>query len=205
MPAGSKGVANIRAYLGGSGTGKTLSVRQYVAKARPRRLLLWDAIGEHDGTGALCANARDLEQRSRAARFALRYVPRGTGRELEREFEFFCLVAWRSVGALVWVEELSQVTRPSFAGPTWRKLTTAGRHQALTIIGTAQRPAQIDKDFLGNATFIRATGGFRYARDSEVVAQVLRVERAELDAMPRLHFVERDFLSGELRRGQIKP
>lgn len=198
--------ANIRAYLGGSGTGKTLSVRQYVERVKPARLLLWDSVHEHVGLGDPCLTARDLEQRSRAKRFALRYLPRGRSpRELEREFEFFCMVAWRSVGAVVWVEELSTVTRPSYAGPSWRRLCTAGRHQRLTIIGTAQRPAQADKDFLGNCTYIRATGGFRYARDEEVVAAVLRVPATELAELPPLHFIERDFgAGGGLRRGKIE-
>lgn len=203
-PGGSK-PANIRAYMGGTGTGKTLSVKQYIARQKPARLLLWDSVHEHQGAGDACSSAKDLEQRSRAQRFALRYMPRGRSpRELEREFEFFCMVAWRSVGATVWVEELSTVTRPGYASPSWRRLCTAGRHQRLTIIGTAQRPAQADKDFLGNATFIRATGGFRYARDEEVVAQVLRVQPAELAELPPLHYIERDFgAKGALARGVI--
>lgn len=205
MPPGTKGQANIRAYLGGSGTGKTLSVRQYVAKRKPARLLVWDAVGELGDTLPLCPTLRELVEQTTGRAWRLRYVPRGTPRELERQFEVFCLIAWRAVGCVVWVEELSQVTTPGRAGVSWRKLTTAGRHQEITVIGTAQRPAQVDKDFLGNCTSIRTTGGFRYAADSDTVAKVLRIPQSEVDELRPLHWIERDFVAGTLRRGSIAP
>ncbi|MFZ4756680.1 MAG: hypothetical protein ACOYLX_00770, partial [Burkholderiaceae bacterium] len=76
---------------------------------------------------------------------------------------------------------------------------------SLTIIGSAQRPAMIDKTFLGNATLIRTTGGFRYQADGATVAQVLRIPLDEVDELPPLHYVERDFVAGTLHRGKVKP
>ncbi|MFZ4756700.1 MAG: hypothetical protein ACOYLX_00870 [Burkholderiaceae bacterium] len=205
MPPGSSGQANIRAYLGGSGTGKTASVRAYIRSRKPARLLVWDPLDEHGAMAERAPTLRDLVRLSTAARWRLRYVPTGAASTTERQFEVFCMVAWRSVGAVVYVEELGQVTTPSKAPPAWSKLCAAGRHQSLTIIGSAQRPAMIDKTFLGNATLIRTTGGFRYQADGATVAQVLRIPLDEVDELPPLHYVERDFVAGTLHRGKVKP
>lgn len=206
MPAGSSKPANIRAYLGGSGTGKTLSVRQFIARRRPARLLVWDSLGEFEQLAPLAPTLRDLVTSTTGPRWAWRYVPpAGSPKAHAQAFEVWCQVAWRSVGATVYVEELSTVTSPARAPVTWSRLVSAGRHQGLTVIGTAQRPAMIDKTFLGNCTVVRTTGGFRYAEDARTVAGVLRVPVDEVDELRPLHWIERDFSSGKLARGVLTP
>ena len=206
MPVGSSKPANIRAYLGGSGTGKTLSVRQYLEKRRPARLLVWDSLGEFEQLAPQAMTLRDLVESTKGARWAWRYVPPpGEPKRIAQAFEVFCQVAFRSTGATVYVEELSTVTSPARAPSGWSRLVSAGRHQGLTVIGTAQRPAMIDKTFLGNCTTIRTTGGFRYVEDSRVVAGVLRVPLDEVDELRPLHWIERDFGSGKLARGVLAP
>lgn len=205
MPPGSKGEARIRAYLGGSGTGKTLSVLEQIRRTKPRRLLVWDPNDEHAELAEAAPTMRELVRMSTGLAWRLRFVPSGTRKAIEQAFSVWCMVAWRSVGATVYVEELGGVTSPSRAPAEWSRLCTAGRHQALTIIGSAQRPAMIDKDFLGNCTAIRTTGGFRYAADAEVVAKVLRVPLEQVDTLPRLHWIERDFSTGILKTGQLRP
>jgi len=84
----------------------------------------------------------------------------------------------------VLVEELSQVTMASWSPPAWRKLSTAGRHKGMKLIGTAQRPASIDKDFLGNCTEIRCYR-VNYDNDAKVMADSLNLktiyERGPMD------------------------
>jgi hypothetical protein len=107
-----------------------------------------------------------------AGRKAIVYVPSGDDKAVKRQFDFFCRIVWELVGATVLVEELSRVTMPSWSPPAWRNLSTAGRHQGLTIIGVSQRPAQIDKDFLGNCTEVRCYR-VNYDNDAKVMADTL--------------------------------
>ena len=64
----------------------------------------------------------------------------------------FCRVVAECKRARVLVEELMHVTSPSWAPPAWSALSTAGAHDHLELIGTAQRPTMIDKNFVGNCT-----------------------------------------------------
>lgn len=197
-----KGDASIRAYVGGSGFGKSLSVLAYLRATRPAKLLVWDPQDECAGI----AQAVDLERMivaSAGARFALRHVPpSGASRaDLEERFALFCDIAYVSPGATVYVEELSGVTTASHAPPAWRRLCVRGRHQGLTVIGCAQRPAQVDKDFFGNCTVVRCFGGLRYSADADAMARLMRVSPDVLDALPPRAFVERDFLAGTLVQG----
>jgi hypothetical protein len=117
----------------------------------------------------------------------------------------------------VLVEELSRVTMPSWSPPAWRNLSTAGRHQGLKLIGTSQRPASIDKDFLGNCTEIRCYR-VNYDRDAKVMADALglQTEYAEgksgtkaikpmqqLRTLQKFHFIHKN-PDLSLRRGVNK-
>ena len=79
-----------------------------------------------------------------------------------------------------------------------------GRHRPhlLTIIGTSQRPAQVDKDFLGNADVIHC-GRLVAKGDSQAAAEVLGVDRRELMQMADLHWIERRQGDTEPRRGVL--
>jgi hypothetical protein len=205
MTEGRKEPARIRAYLGGSGTGKTLSVLDFIRRTKPRRLLVWDPNDEHAELAELVPTARDLVLLTQARTWRLRLVPTGDQKAIDAAFAVWCRAAFKAKGATVYVEELGGVTRPTRSPPAWRDLCTKGRHQGLTVIGSAQRPGMIDKDFLGNATYLRTTGGFRYAADADVVAKTLRVPLEQVDTLPRLHWIERDFVTGILKTGELRP
>jgi hypothetical protein len=57
-----------------------------------------------------------------------------------------------------------------------------GRKRGLKIIGTSQRPASIDKDFLSNATLIRC-GALGYPNDRVAVAAVMGADPAQIAAL----------------------
>jgi hypothetical protein len=107
-------------------------------------------------------------------------------------------------GAAVIVEELSRVTTASYAPPSWKNLSTAGRHQGLTLVGACQRPSQVDKDFFGNCTEIRC---FRvnYENDAKTMAQVLRVKPGDLLELPDLHYIHRMLATRENSTGILTP
>jgi hypothetical protein len=201
-----KGDASIRAYVGGSGFGKSLSVAGYLRETRPARLIVWDPQDENGAIASAVASLPDLIAATAGARFAVRYVPPGhaSGKEMERRFATFCAVAYARAGSTVYVEELSGVTTPSRAPAAWKKLCVRGRHQGLTVIGCAQRPAQVDKDFFSNCTFVRVFGGLREPAGAVKMASILRVSPDLIDGLQPREFIERDFLAGEVRRG-IEP
>jgi hypothetical protein len=121
----------------------------------------------------------------------------------ERQFDWFCRAAYDLGRCTILVEELAFVTRPSYAPPAWSMMTCTGRHEGLAIIGTSQRPAQIDKNFLGNATLVHC-GRLNYQEDAQVMAKVLWAPLTDILALADLEFIERDVRTQKNTRGRVE-
>jgi hypothetical protein len=106
-----------------------------------------------------------------------------------RQFDGFCALALAAGHLTLVVEELRFVTSPSRAPLKWAEVTMTGRHKGLRVIGTSQRPASIDKDFLGNATLIH-TGRLVYPEDVRAVAKAMQVGEGEIAALQPLEWIE---------------
>lgn len=202
----------IDAYIGASGSGKGVSINAALLELRPARLLIWDPRDEY---GKHAPGFRSLPAlvaafgRAGAKPIRARYVP-GSAVKLADAFALVCALAFEA-GALVFLaEELSDTTTASHAPAAWRRVITQGRHRGLHIIGAAQRPALIDKTFLGNATYIRCFT-LRYRDDRAAMSRALDVPEARVQALQtveagnvtRIAYVERDFRAGMLRDGVI--
>ncbi|WP_426079283.1 hypothetical protein [Janthinobacterium sp. PSPC3-1] len=177
---GTKNKANIIAVIGASGTGKSSFIKGELLRSYSR-LLVWSPLEKSDKYGSFCQGVvvtgkiSELVAQVKAGAKAIVYVPTGKDSEVKIQFDRFCRIVWELENATVLVEELSRVTMPSWSPPAWRNLSTAGRHQGLTIIGTSQRPANIDKDFLGNCTQLRCYG-LNYDGDAKVMADALGLQ-----------------------------
>ncbi len=203
----------IEAYVGASGSGKGVSLDRRLRELKPRRLLIWDPRDEYARHAARVTSLGELlsaVRKAGAGPFRVRYVP-GAGVPLARAFGLVCEVAF-ALGDLVFLaEELSDVTTASHAPAAWRQVITQGRHKRLHVMGAAQRPALIDKTFLGNCTLIRCFT-LRYAEDRRTMAKALDVPEARITALATvetpagvtINFTERDFRAGVLRDGHIK-
>lgn len=146
--------------------------------------MVWDWKDDHPRlptARSIGALARLVQRKSRT-----RYVP---GFDLVREqFERFCRIAWamqlRDPGTdlLLVVEELSEVTSPTWAPPLWRRMCNQGRVYGFSIIGTTQAPSYVDKGFSTNATLVRCgrLGEFSHAR---VIGQRINVKPAQIQAL----------------------
>jgi hypothetical protein len=185
------------AVLGARGTGKSAWVKQQLGKLKPRRLVVWDYMREYsDGTTDLAATIRAMGARSFSVVFQPSHDDTITdicGRKISVrawQFELFCKAAFEARNLVAIVEELAFVTRPSWAPAPWRELSLLGRHQGVSTIGTSQRPASIDKDFLGNVDLVHC-GRLALPRDAANVAPVLGIAATELLHMPNLAFIER--------------
>lgn len=187
-----KGTANdaqIVAVIGASGMGKSSYIKGDLLRSYDR-LLIWSPLEETDKYAGFCKGVvirgkiTALITAVKANTKSIVYVPTGSSSDVKKQFDDFCAVAWTMEGATVLVEELSQVTMASWSPPAWRKLSTAGRHKGMKLIGTAQRPASIDKDFLGNCTEIRCYR-VNYDNDAKVMSDSLNLktiyERGPMD------------------------
>jgi hypothetical protein len=207
----------IEIYIGVTGSGKGVSVNARLSELKPQRLLIWDPRNEYskwapefNSLPALIAAVK----KAGAGPFKARYV-HSTDAALEEAFAIVCNLAFMAGNLLFAAEELSDVTRPSWAPAAWKRVITQGRHQGLQVFGMAQRPALIDKNIFGNATYIRCFM-LGYANDRKVMADELDVppdqvknlrttEEIRGDWMhTTVNYIERFKRQGVTKTGQIK-
>lgn len=179
------------AILAASEMGKGVWLKGVLRADRPSRLAIWDTNDEYDGI------AREVDTFSALLRaiarpvFRVRYVPKAKkDKDLRAEFETFCTIVYAAAESTIVVEELADVTSPSFAPPAWRKLNTRGRHhQGLTIYYASQSPAFIDKSSLGNATHMHV--GYLGEPNHRAAAAAHMGCRAEdIDALTQGEYIE---------------
>lgn len=173
--------ADIRAVLGAPGTGKSHYTKEQISKAK--RVLIWDLEDEYTDTEAvpLSVLAERLHHAGRRG-FRLRYIPSTDATKRAAEFDIFCRIVMAVGSMLVVIEELRFMTTPSRAPAGWAGITLRGRKRGVKVIGTSQRPASIDKDFLGAATIIRV-GALNYPADRKAVADVMGIGMEEIEAL----------------------
>lgn len=186
------------AALGARGTGKSAWVKQHLARTAPKRVAVWDFMREYPGPTDLASAIRAM----RAPAFTSVFQPSHDAKLCERQFELWCTAVYMAGNITAIVEELGYVTKPTSAPPGWRKLTLLGRHQRVSIIGTSQRPASIDKDFLANCDLVHC-GRLAYKPDADKAAMVLGVDADELLRLPDLAWVERKAGACDASRGTL--
>ena len=190
------------AALGARGSGKSAWVRQYLSKARPARLVVWDYMHEYPQRAVY--SLPELLQLMAAPRWELAYRP-NPGRR-DAEFELLCRAVRAARRCTLVVEELAFVTTASRAPPVWRELTLLGRHTThaeASIIGISQRPASIDKDFLACADVIHC-GRLANLPDARAVASYVGCDPRELTTLPDLHYIERQAGQAEAAHGVLR-
>lgn len=200
----TKNKAAIIAVLGASGSGKSTFVKRALAAAKPKRLLIWDPMREYqEGREAMrLADLADMIEAGRKGGFALTFRPAAQDNVRARQFDVFCGLALAAGNLTLVVEELRFVTTPSRAPLRWAEVTMTGRHRGLKVIGTSQRPASIDKDFLGNATLIH-TGRLVYPEDVRAVAKAMRASESDIEALQPLDWIEADMQTGKKASGRM--
>lgn len=200
--------AAVFAVLGASGSGKTSYVMQEMRRAKPTRLMIWDTKGEFAAEG-FAAPVRSLSEvvaiagaAGKRGAFALAFRPSGDDKQMRRAFDVFCGVAFAVKNLTVIAEELSDVTTASHAVAGWRRLSSQGRTEGVTLYGLSQQPASIDKHFFGNASYVR-TGRLNFAAHVRAMANVLGVSNDEIQNMLPLAFIAKDMNTGKVERGKL--
>lgn len=204
----------IELFLGGTGSGKGVSINRRLDELKPARLIIWDPRNEYGKHAARCESLAILAGQlihAKAGPVRVRFVP-GADMDLKQAFGMVCKMAFHAKNCVFLAEELSDVTTPSWAPPSWKQVITQGRHNGLHVLGAAQRPALIDKSCLSAATVVR---GFMmgYDEDNKVMAKELRAPMADVEALvtmedeatgkTTINYLERIRRTRELVSGQI--
>ncbi len=177
--------------IGASGSGKSHYLKERLAELNPPRLLVWDARAEYGHLARHVDSLRAVLDACRSGKpFRLAYLPRDFDR-LQEEFSALCRIAFAAGNLALVAEELSDVTKPSWAPPDWRRISTQGRHRGIFAFGTSQRPALIDKTIFGNATHVRC-GVLGYPDDAKVMGRALAVRPDVLEQVQGHDWIKRD-------------
>jgi hypothetical protein len=203
------------AIFGARGTGKGAGSRQLIDRViKPPRLMVFDFKNDPgpsmEGVGVPVHSLADLARAAQAPRFRLRYMVRHDGHlSPVDQFEGFCAIAWQAGNLLMWPDELAEVTKANRAPPTWRRCVNVGRDYSvggvrkwLSILGTSQRPAEVDKSFIANCDVIR-TGRLGYLSDAKELAAGWGCDPRELMHLPDLSWIEKRADKAELTRGVL--
>lgn len=184
---------DIRAVIGAPGTGKSHYVKQQLRKHK--RVLVWDSENEYTDLPRIRLDQILPLMHGHRQPGRYRFVCSMNRALREQQFDTFCRIIFggeEHVGVphcLVIVEELRFVTLPSRAPEGWALLTLRGRKRGIRVIGTSQRPAQIDKDFLGNCNLVRC-GALEYPEDRKAVAPILRCSVEQIAALSGYQVIE---------------
>lgn len=169
--------ADIRAVMGAPGTGKSHYTKAEIEAAK--RVIVWDLEDEYPLESVPLTKLAHRIHGAGEGGFKIRFVPSTDQVIRQTEFDLVCRMIM-AVGNLLFVaEELRFVTQPSKAPAGWAAITLRGRKRGVRVIGTSQRPASIDKDFLGSATLIRC-GALNYPADRSAVAAVMGIDPEEI-------------------------
>lgn len=183
-------------------SGKSAWVKLYIAKHR--RLLVWDYTGEY---GRECPDIQQITDRPKLIAALMSSGRRGAARLAffprdPSHFDWFCRAALAWGNCTVVVEELASVTTAGKAPRGWGDVIRLSAHAQLTVVGITQRPAEIDKTIVGNASLIHYCPLAR-AQDVVYMAKEMRLPAEKLDGLPLLHWIERDTGTGNVRPGKL--
>ena len=168
----------------------------------PRRLLIWDPMRQFhkaartvSTSGALVAA---LQKKPAEFRYALSTQADVT--QWPAQFDVLCRVAYALGDLVLAADELADVTKPGWAPAGWSVVSRRGRHQKIITFGASQRPADMDKTFLGNCSRIRC---YRLSDTNAIktMAGALDLPPDELRALVGHAWIERDMTTGTISRG----
>lgn len=178
--------ADVRAFVGTTGSGKGVGVNEALDELKPTRLVIFDPLKEYADRGIVVSDVRQVIAAMKKPAFKMIWQPHDDTEydkdEFKRDFAALCKVVFMAGDLVFVVEELELVTRPTWAPAPWRNCTKRGRHQRLVIIAACQRPADADKAFWSSCMYIRCHA-LRESSDKDRMAKVLDVTYDQINAL----------------------
>lgn len=210
MTSGNAQQAQIQAILGSTGCGKSTHLRKCLAKKKRRRTIIWSPKEPIDNYAALypgsvvCTTTvevlRILQAAGKSGEFHIVFRPSLVRAKDEGNFHFVCKMALAARNVTFIAEELHTCTRASWAPDGWSELVMMGRGYGVEIFGLSQRPASMDKDFLGNTSTVHV-GRLSHPEDAKIVARGLGIKAEEITALSGFQWIERNTNTGKITRG----
>lgn len=203
--SGAKNGVALDAIFGASESGKSALMKSETARARPRRLMVWDPKREYSAFGESTESLEALLKIVlRERHFWCVFMPALSRKKMREQFNVFCLAANRARNVRVIADELADVTEPGWAPEGWEIITRQGRHAGLSIQGASQRPADVDKSFYGNCSRLVV---FRLNAEGDLdrMAKTLGTRREELANLAPLEYYERNMRTGAVDRKKLTP
>ena len=200
--------ADVRGFVGSTGSGKGVGIRAHLKAGNPSRLIVFDPLKEYAELGQVVTTVTALIVAMKKPTFKVVWQPHDDtdfdSKKFKDDFSLFCKAAFTVGDVWMLVEELELVTRPTWAPAAWRNCTKRGRHQRLVILAATQRPADADKAFWSSCTYLRCHS-LRETGDKDRMAKVLDVSYdviaslktiAISDVKTSFTFYEKDFNQG---------
>jgi len=209
VSTGNSNAAKVVAIMGATGCGKTTYLRKCLAARARKRTIIWSPKEPIDNYAALfpgsvvLRTAAEVLATVKAAGkgpFHIVYQPRLNRKVDEAQFNVVCKIAMAARNVTFIADEIHTVTKPSWAPDGWSELVMMGRGYGTELFGMSQRPASMDKDFLGNCSEVW-TGRLAYEEDAKAVAKTLRVTPAEILDLTGFQFIHRNTLTGKTTKG----
>jgi hypothetical protein len=201
--------AQFVAILGATGCGKTTELKKRLAEKKRRRTFVWSPKEALDNYAKLYSGSvivrtasevlNHLGTAGKRGEFHLVFQPTLDQKQDMRLFDIVCKMLLTVGNLTLIVDELHSVTTASNAPNGWRKLNFMGRGFGVHIFGLSQRPASVDKAFMGSLSAIHV-GRLPHPPDQKAAAEVLGVDRSEVSALVGFQAIQRDMLTGKIKR-----
>lgn len=205
--------AHFECIIGKTGCGKTTVLKKRIsnlpAKVR-KRSIVWSPKEEIDRyvdlfSGSLVVRSveelLDVMLAAKGGEFHAVFVPYFDKKKDRAAFSAVCRLAMKAKNVLLIAEELHTCTDAGNATDGWAKVSFMGRAFGLYVFGLSQRPASLDKDFLGALSWLHV-GELAHPPDRKVMAEYLGVDVSELDALCLYQGIQKDFKTKTLTRVQ---
>lgn len=201
--------AFVLAAFGATGSGKSHSIKKKLKQLKPKKLIIWDTKLEYSEFGQVVTSFNDFLKAcltstgKKKANYKIIMQPIEKHRDNPDAFNMVCKLAFKMSGCCFVADELQRVTTASSAPHWWKICVADGRHEGMTLIGAGQRPANVNKDILSNATIIR---GFRlnHSGDIKTMREFFDISRDEYKSLSVYEYWEADCVNGSSSKKKEK-
>lgn len=207
--AGNNQDAHFFALIGATGCGKTYELKRQLKKRKCNRLLIWSPKEKIDNYAALYPKTvtvrtvsgvlEVLRKAGKTGAFRIVFIPTLNQKKDTEMFSTVCKLLMAVGNLVLIVEELHTVTTASHAPDGWRHVCFMGRGMGIHVYGLSQRPASVDKAFMGSLSGVYV-GRLPEEPDQKVMAGKLRVDYSEVANLLGFQSISRNMLTGETTR-----
>lgn len=206
---GNEQEARFIAIIGVTGCGKSTELKRRLRQKKRHRTLIWspkEAVDNYAGLYAgsvvvrSCGEVLEILKKAGAAgKFHIVFEPTLNQKRDTELFSVVCKMLLLAKNLTLIAEELHSVTTASHAPDGWRKICFMGRAYGVEVFGLSQRPASVDKAFMGSVSEVYC-GRLPHAPDQKTMAEILGVNRQEVAALVGYQSITRDMNSGKITR-----